>query len=70
MMPSCIKQKYFLALLSHKDTNFKLMDALLHKPEFSLLGSTKLAATAAAGQMQKLRKKKGRLMRRDLAGKT
>ena len=68
MMPYCIKRKYSLALLSHKATNFKLIDALLHKPEFSLLGFTKLAATAA-GRMQTY-VKIGRVMRRDLAGKT
>ena len=68
MMPYCIKGKYSLALLSHKAPNFKLMDALLHKPDFSLLGFTKLAATAA-GWMQTY-VKIGRVMRRDLAGKT
>ena len=44
------------------------MDALLHKPDFSLLGFTKLPATAA-GRMQTY-VKIGRVMRRDLAGKT
>ena len=44
------------------------MDALLHKPDFSLLGFTKLAATAA-GWMQTY-VKIGKVMRRDLAGKT